>query len=56
MSFQKFLTKMQTKFTGFSENGEIINDPQKICLIFQKVQNQIMNQIKESIQVSYDME
>ena len=37
MSFDKFLTNMQTTFTGFSENGEILNDLQKILLLFQKV-------------------
>ena len=55
MSFGKFLTNMQTMYTGLSENGEIINDLQKIHLLFQKVQNPIMTQIKASLQVSYDM-
>ena len=36
MSFKIFLTHMQTMFTGFSENGEILNDLQKIRLLFQK--------------------
>ena len=56
MSFEKFLTNMQTIFTGLSENGDIINDSQKIRLIFQKVQNPILTQIKASLQVSYDMD
>ena len=56
MSFEKFLTNMQTMFTGFSENGEILNDSQNIRVLFQKVQNPIMTQIKASLQVSYDMD
>ena len=56
MSFEKFLTNMQTMFTGFSNNVEILNDLQKIWLIFQKFQNPILTQIKESLQVSYDMD
>ena len=47
---------MQTMFTGFYENGEILNDSQKIRLPFQKVQNPILTQIKASLQVSYDMD
>ena len=54
MSFKNFLTNIQTVFRGFSENGEILNDLQKICLIFQKFENPILTQIKASIQVSYD--
>ena len=46
---------MQIIFTGFSENGEILNDSQNIRLLFQKVQNPILTQIKSSLQVSYDM-
>ena len=55
MSFEKFLTNMQKMFTGLSENGEILNDLQKICLLPQKFQNPIMTQIKASLQVSYDL-
>ena len=56
MSFEKLLTNMQTTFTGFSENGEILNESQEIRLIFQKVQNPILTQIKASLQVSYDLD
>ena len=55
VSFENFLTNMQTMFTGFSENGEILNDLQKIRLLFQKFQNPILTQIKASLQVCYDM-
>ena len=51
-----FLENMQTMFTGFSENGDILNDSHKIRLIFQKVQNPIMTQIKASLQVFYDLD
>ena len=46
---------MQTTLTRFSDNGEIINDSQKICIIFQKVQNPILTEIKAALQVSYDL-
>ena len=55
MSFEKFLTNMQTVFPGFCENGDILNDSQKIRLLFQKVQHPILPQIKVSLQVSYDL-
>ena len=54
MSSEKFLTNMQTMLTRFYENGEILNKSQNIRLLFQKVQNPILNQIKASLQVSYD--
>ena len=47
---------MQTMFTGFSENGDILNESQKIRLIFQKVQNPILTQIKASLYVYYDLD
>ena len=56
MPFEKFLTNMQTMYTGFSENVEILNDPQKINIILQKVQKPIMNQIKSSLRVSHDLD
>ena len=56
MSFEKSLANMQTIFTGFSDNGEILNDSQNICLLFQKVYNPILAQIKASLQVSYSMD
>ena len=46
---------MQTVFPGFCENGDILNDSQKIRLLFQKVQHPILPQIKVSLQVSYDL-
>ena len=55
MSFEKFLINMHTMFIGFSENGDIINDSQKIRLLLQKVQNPILTQIKASLQVSCDL-
>ena len=30
MSFEKFLTNIKTIFTGFSENGDILNGSQKV--------------------------
>ena len=55
VSFDNFLTNMQTMFTGFYENVEILNDSNNIRLLFQKVQNLIMTQVKVSLQVSYNM-
>ena len=46
---------MHTMFTGFYENVEILNESQNIHLLFQKVQNPILTQIKASLQVSYDL-
>jgi hypothetical protein len=46
---------MQAMFTGFDDNGEILNDTQKIRLLFQKVQSPILTQVKNVLQVSYDL-
>ena len=56
MSLKKFLTNMQNIFTGLSENGEILDDLQKIRLLFHKFQNLILTQIKSSLQFSYDID
>ena len=56
MPLEKFFTNMRTMFTGLSNNEEILNDLQKIRLLFQKVQNPILTQIKASLQVSYDLD
>ena len=55
MLFVKFLKNMQTMFTGLSENKDILNESHQIRLPLQKVQNPILNQIKASLQVSYDL-
>ena len=56
MSFENSFTKNQMMFRGFFENREILNDSQKICVLFQKVQNPILTQIKASLQVSYNLD
>ena len=47
---------MQKIFTEFSDNGEILNDSQKIHLLLQKVKNPILTEIKASLQVSYNLD
>ena len=56
MSSEKFLKIIQIILTGFSENGEIFNDSQRIRLLFQNVQNPILTETKASLQVSYDLD
>ena len=56
MPSKKFLKNMQTMLTGFSENGEIFNNSQSILLLFQKVQNPFLTQIKALLQVYYDLD
>ena len=55
MPFEKFLMSMQTIFTGFYENGDILKNSHNIRLLFQKLQNPILTQIKASLQVYYDL-
>jgi hypothetical protein len=55
MSFKKFLTNMQAMFTGFEDNGELLTDAQKIRLLFQKVHSPSLTQVKNALQVSYDL-
>ena len=56
ISFDKFLKNMKMMFTGFSDNGDILNEMQTIRLQFQKVQNPILTQIKASLQVSFELD
>jgi hypothetical protein len=56
MSFEKFLTNMQAMFTGFNDNGEFMDEPQKIRLLFQKVQSPALTQVKNALQVQYDLD
>jgi hypothetical protein len=39
MSFDKFLTNMQSMFAGFADNEEILTEAQKIRLLSAKVQS-----------------
>jgi hypothetical protein len=57
MSFKKFLTSMlQAMFTGFKDNGEVLTDNQKICLLFQKVQSLSLTQVKSALKVQSDLD
>jgi hypothetical protein len=56
MSFDKFLTSMQSMFAGFEDNGEVLNDAQKIRLLFQKVQAPVLTQVKSALQVQHDLD
>ena len=56
MPFDKFLTNMQNMFTGFEDNGEVHMAAQKIRLLFQKVQSPAMTQVKNALQVQYDLD
>ena len=56
MLFKKFLTNMQSMFTGFADNEEVLTDQQKIRLLFEKVQSLVSTQVKASLQVSYNLD
>jgi hypothetical protein len=56
MSFEKFLTNMQAMFTGIEDNDEILTEAQKIRLLFQKVQSPSLIQVKNALQVLYDLD
>jgi hypothetical protein len=43
-------------FTGFEDNGEVLNDAQKIRLLFQKVQAPVLTQVKSALQVQHDLD
>jgi hypothetical protein len=47
---------MQAMFTGFEDNDELLTDAQKIRLLFQKDQSPSLTQIKNALQVSYDLD
>jgi hypothetical protein len=56
MSFDKFLTSMQTMFTGFEDNDEFLSNAQKIRLLFQKVQAATLEVTKSALQVQSDLD
>jgi hypothetical protein len=56
MSFEKFLTSMQSMFTGFDDNDEVLNNAQKIRLLFQKVQSPNLAQVKSALKVQSDLD
>jgi hypothetical protein len=56
MSFEDFLTNMQAMFIGFEDNDKLLTDAQKIRLLFQKVQSPSLTQVKNALQVSYDLD
>ena len=47
---------MQAMFTGFEDNGEILTSAQKIRLLFQKVQNPSLTQVKSAVKVQSDLD
>ena len=49
MPFEKFLTNLQSMFTGFADNEEVLTDGQKIRLLFEKVQSPSLTQVKSSL-------
>jgi hypothetical protein len=54
MSYERFFTNMQTMFTGFEGDGEILSET--IQLLFDKVQNPNLTTIKNTLQVSYSLD
>jgi hypothetical protein len=56
MSFELFLTKMQTMFIGFLDSQEVIEPPQQIRLLFDKVQCPGLETVKNSLQVAHDLD
>jgi hypothetical protein len=56
MPFDKFLTNMQSMFTGFADNEEILTEAQKIRLLFAKVQSPNLALVKSNLQIAYDLD
>ena len=46
MYFENILTYMQSMFTGFGDNDELLTEAHKIQLLFQKVQIPRLIQVK----------
>ena len=56
MNFDKFLTNMQSMLNEFEDNNGLLNEAQKIQLILQKFNIPRLNQVKNELQVSYDLD
>ena len=55
MSFEKFLNNMQSMFTVFEDNNKLLTKAQNIWLLFQKVQIPSLTQVKNKLQVLYNL-
>ena len=51
MSFEKFLTNMQSMITGFEENYELLIKEKKIRLLLRKYQGPKLTQVKNALHV-----
>jgi Mg2+ and Co2+ transporter CorA len=56
LSFDKFLTSMQRMFQGFYDAGEECLEPQKIRVLFEKIQSPALQMAKSSLMVHYDLD
>ncbi len=56
MSFDKFLTNMQSMFAGFTDNEEILTEAQKIRSPFAKVQSPNLALVKSNLQIACDLD
>ncbi len=56
MSLEKFLTNMQSMFTGFDDSSETLTNGQKTRLSFEKVQATDLQGAKSALQISFDQD
>jgi hypothetical protein len=56
LSFDKFLTSMQRMFQGFYDAGEAYLEPQKIRVLFEKIQSPALQVAKSALMVSRDLD
>jgi hypothetical protein len=56
LSFEKFLTSMQKMFQGFYDAGEEYLEPQKIRVLFEKIQSPALQMAKSSLMVAHDLD
>jgi hypothetical protein len=56
LSFDKFLTSMQKMFQGFYDAGEEYLGPQKIRVLFEKIQCPALSTAKSALMVAHDLD
>jgi hypothetical protein len=56
LSFDKFLTSMQKMFQGFYDAGEEYLEPQKIRVLFEKIQSPALQNAKSALMVAHDLD
>jgi hypothetical protein len=55
MKLETFLTSMELMFESFAKHEEVLTEAQKIRLLFDKIQHPLLEGMKNSLQIAYNL-